>query len=91
MKKKEKELVISFLENLYERMSHCGCNDYSLPKSWTKAQAKSFVKEYLKYNNSLDDLDDFDKEDLKSDDFWHTYLPDFCVVDILADKLKKEC
>jgi len=78
MNKKEKQLIINFLGELSESQSNAGCNDWNFPEDWTEEEKQSFAKEFYEFNGTPEEYEgDYD-------------LADFCVVDVLAEKLKKE-
>lgn len=78
LNKKEKQLLLDFLEQLYDYLGNEGCNDWEFPEDWTEKEKAKFVKAFHDLNG---DPEEFDKDNLN--------LPDFCVVALLKHKLEK--
>ena len=81
MNKKEKELTAKMLNLASDVFSCHGCNDVDdeVYNTWTLDERKQFVKEFHKWNG---DPEEYDEEIL--------HLEDFCIMDFLAAKLRKE-
>lgn len=73
---KKLELAAKFLEQLSEKMSNAGCNDWEWPEDWSQSERDKFAEEYF---DVLGDGEEFEPD---------MYLPDFCAVDLLVVVLR---
>jgi hypothetical protein len=82
MKNHEKNLAATFLRLASEAFGNNACNDVdeSVFKDWTKEQRQEFCKEFRIWNG---DPEEYDPEWL--------YLPDYAIMDFLADKIQASC
>ena len=78
---KEKLMAAYWLDEASNLYGNHGCND--IPKrvwdGWSIKERKQFVKDFGGFNG---DPEDYDPDEID--------LPDFCVMSLLADKLRKE-
>jgi hypothetical protein len=81
MTRKEKLLIAKFLDLAADEFGNHGCNDVekSIWDGWTIAERRKFVKEYYEYNG---EPEEYDPDNL--------HLPDFCIMDYGAAKLRGE-
>ena len=79
MKTNELKLAAAMLELAAQKFSNRGCNDVddNLYEDWADEERKQFVKEYYEWNG---DPEEYDSEWL--------HIPDWALMDYLADKLK---
>lgn len=75
---KVKRLAAKFLEELAERMSNDGCNDWDWPDDWTQVERDGFALAYHVLNGDLEEYHSGER------------LPNFCVVHLLAFILESE-
>ena len=73
---KELKLILGFLNQLSDKLSNAGCNDWEFPSDWTDIEKLEFVKGFHDWNG---DPEEFDSDNL--------VVSDFCVVMYLASKL----
>jgi len=80
MKKIEIELTRELLSMASEEFSNHTCNDVSdeFFKDWSFMDKQVFMKEFHEWQG---DADDYDSENFN-------YIPDWLLMDFLADKLK---
>lgn len=77
LNKKELQLLNGFLEELMNKMSNAGCNDFTFPDDWSNKVKNSFSKKV--YDHSKIPIDSEERDYVCSFD-----LP---VLDYLYDKL----
>ncbi len=81
MTDKEKILASKMLKLASNEFGNHSCNDVkdSLYDEWTTEERKQFVKEYHEWNGDPEEY---------NENFLH--LPDFAIMNFLADKLAKK-
>ena len=79
--KKELALASKMLELASEKFGNHGCNDVDndVYKGWTTEERQDFVKQFHEWNGDPEEYNET-----------HLRLPDFCLMDILAAKLKHQ-
>lgn len=83
MKDIYRKLLISFLKELKENQSNCGCNDWNFPKSWTKKDVREFYE--IAIENGVLSEDELTIENIKE-----RYMADFVVTETLIEIVKGE-
>jgi hypothetical protein len=78
MNVKEKKLAAKMLNKLSDILGNNSCNDFDFPEDWSKQERQLFIAEYHIENG---DPEEFDYNCIN--------LQDFCVADLLADKLRE--
>ena len=75
---KEKILAAQMLETASQVFSGRNCNDWDFPEGWTEEEKISLCREFHEFNGDTD-LIDIDED---------YFLPDWCVMLLLANKLR---
>jgi hypothetical protein len=79
LSKKEKLVLVEFLEELSLYQGNQVCNDWNFPDDWSREEQIKLVKEFHDYNG---DPQEFNEKYLN--------IHDYAVVGLLAHKLREE-
>lgn len=79
MTHKERLLAADMLDMAVNAFSAHTCNDFLFPDEWTLEEKQEFVKSYYEWIGSPEEYDP-----------QHLFLPDYAVMEFLADLLREE-